>query len=99
MWLIWSGIAAAAMTFAGCTQPRYEYRIVGQAYAIFNPSSSELLVNNARPDWPATQSGQSTTEEFAYHEHIVDVHGRGMGQSDGYLYRRFESDRFGRGRR
>lgn len=86
----------------GCTSTRthrsMETRVM--SHAIFNPVGSPVaLADFDRSDWPVAYLGDAASEEVQYHERIVDVHGRGFGRDDGFLFRRFESDRFGRLRR
>jgi hypothetical protein len=69
-------------------------------HAIFNPADSPVaLTNFDRVDWPVAYLGDPATEEIQYREHFVDIQGRGFAHDDGFLFRRFESDRFGRSRR
>ena len=94
--------ALFAITVAGCCQRQHPNQIamVRGSYAIFNPVDSPVaLTDFDRTDWPVAYVSESTSEEITYHEQIIDVQGRGSGRSDGFLLRRFESDRFGRSRR
>lgn len=93
------GLTQAAF-LAGCCHTGDQIRFQSPSYAIFNPPGSpEVLAVNNRADWPAAYSGDGFSEEIAYHEHFVDIQGRGYQVDDGFLYRRFQTDRYGRGRR
>lgn len=84
----------------GCctTRPLHTTSISPPGHAIFNPMASPALADNRRADWPASEM-PDTAEETAFHEHFVDIHDRGLGHTDGFLFRRFESNRVGRSRR
>jgi len=79
----------------------YSYASVAPTpHAIFNPSDSPSpLVDFDRGDWPVAYVPDQTGEEIEYREHFVDIHDRGFGRDDGYVFRRFESNRYGRSRR
>lgn len=94
-------VALLLICFTGCSSGRSHSFAGGRRnHAIFNPFNSPVaLADFDRADWPMAYSGGSATEETQYREHFVDIHGRGHGRDDGFLFRRFESDRFGRSRR
>jgi hypothetical protein len=95
-------MALLATNFACCCRhhpPTYLVLADGHN-AIFNPSGSPVpLTEFGRLDWPVAYVSESTGEDIQYHEQIVDIQGRGFNRDDGFLLRRFESDRFGRSRR
>lgn len=89
-----------AGVLAGCCHSVDQVQFQSPSYAIFNPPGfQEVLAINNRADWPAAYSGDGFSEEIAYHEHFIDIQGRGYQVDDGFLYRRFQTDRYGRGRR
>jgi len=105
-WLVANCASAAALVIAaeGCgqnTSPKYDYVIAAPTpHAIFNPSESPSpLVDFDRGDWPVAYVPDQMGEEIQYREHFVDIHDRGFDHDDGYIYRRFESNRYGRSRR
>lgn len=93
-------VTAIGLFCAGCCHRPQQITANTRSYAIFNPPNSPImLAENHRNDWPIAYAGDAPTEELTYYEHIVDYQGRNFHNGDGFLYRRFESDRFGRGRR
>ena len=93
-------LALLGVICAGCCRHSLPWVSSSANYAIFNPGTSPTMVaDNSRADWPSAYTGDVVSEEIAYHEQILDIQGRGWNHDDGYLYRRFRSDRYGRGRR
>ncbi len=57
------------------------------------------LADFDRSDWPVAYLDDAPSEEVHITNTIVDVPGHGFGRDDGFLFRRFASERFGRSRR
>jgi|CXWL01.1.fsa_nt_gi hypothetical protein len=99
---VFSLVALSAIAVAGCCKHHHcdQVAMTRGSNAIFNPPGSPVaLADFDRADWPVAYVAESTSEDIQYHEQIIDVQGRGFGRDDGFLLRRFESDRFGRIRR
>ncbi len=94
--------ALLAISVAGCCQRPHPNQVsmVRGSNAIFNPVDSPVAVTDfERTDWPVAYAAETTSEETQFHEQFIDVQGLEFGRDDGFLLRRFESDRFGRSRR
>ena len=99
---VFSLVALSAIAVAGCCKHLHSDQVamIRESNAIFNPTGSPVtLADFDRTDWPVAYVAESTSEEIQYHEQIIDVQGRGSGRDDGFLLRRFESERSGRTRR
>lgn len=86
----------------GCCKPHQvaTQMTIRDANGVFNPADSRVALGDfSRSDWPVAYLPESASEETQYNEHFVDIQGRGFNRDDGFLFRRFESDRFGRSRR
>lgn len=94
-------VAVAGMLGGCCSQPKpQQVTYALSRNAIFNPSGSPVpLEDFARADWPATEGYDTLSDDTQFVEHFIDVQGRGWSNDDGYLYRRFDSARYGRSRR
>lgn len=63
---------------------------------VFNPDASNLPVTDVpRADWPATYGRDTSVEDIAFTERIIDRPAEFNGQRDHYS-RRFSSKRTGR---
>ena len=94
---------AAVACLGGCCSNGHKPMVVaevGHPHAIFNPDYSPAPpAINDREDWPATYTAGADAELTLYDVHFVDIHERGLGNDGGYLFRRFESNSYGRRRR
>lgn len=102
LYVIWCLVALCAGFPNGCCKARLgvEHPVIRDSHGVFNPAESRVtLADSARSDWPVAYLPDSTGEETQYNLHFVDIQGRGSNRDDGFLFRRFESDRFGRSRR
>ncbi len=102
LYALWSLLVLSMAIQTGCcsSRQRATHAVIRDSHGIFNPAESRVTLGEfERSDWPVAYLPDATGEETQYNEHFVDIQGRGSNRDDGFLFRRFESDRFGRSRR
>lgn len=95
-------LAALIALAGGCCRPARPQQVIFALAknAIFNPADSPApLMDFDRADWPSTYGSDTLADETQFHERIIDIQGRNFDNNDDYLYRRFDSSRYGRSRR
>jgi len=94
-------VAAMLVVVSGCAGNKPTVRYVRHAPRdiIFNPGFRfASAVAQIREPWPVTAAYDISDEVIEFEEFIIDLQGN-FGRSPDRMYRRFESRRYGRGRR